>query len=242
MELHPMEGVHNWKQFLVHMAIVVAGIMIAIGLEQTVEWVHHREERKQLRSDLSEEVRANIDKEEFDLHRGAAMRSYLLGLRNAVDAERKRPHTAVALAARPDVALVHPLMAAWAAAKESGTVGLLPGAEIQMYDRLLFQVGRMDVEIEAFNTSSLALQSFEERFVDAPGGFDFGALKRGPDISQRTPEELEEYSKLLSAEITTVDRLIWRIRAVYAEDRALRDGATTEGELVRSAEKLMDAP
>ncbi|HEY4009777.1 MAG TPA: hypothetical protein VGM11_06475 [Acidobacteriaceae bacterium] len=239
MELHPLEGVHSWKQFLVHMGIVVVGILIAIGLEQTVEDIHHREQRQQLRADLREDIRSNVEKEEFDLKRGAVMRGYLLELRNAVDAQRKGQRTA-ALPGRPDVALVHPLMAAWAAAKESGEVALLPASEIRLYDRLLFQVGRMDMEIEAFHTSSQELESFEQRFVDGPGGFDFGALKDAPDITRMSAEDLEEYSKLLSAEITAVDRVTRRVRSVYAEDRALKEGATTEEELVRSAQKMMD--
>jgi hypothetical protein len=222
------------------MAIVVVGIMIAIGLEQTVEWVHHEHQREQLHADLHEEIRANIEKEELDLQREAGIRSYLLQLRNAVDAQRKRPGTAVVLPPRPDVALVHPLMAAWNAAKESGVVALLPASEIRLYNRLVFQVGRMDTEMEAFHASSLALESFEQRFVNGPGGFDFGALTTAPDITQMSAADLEEYSKLLSAEITTLDRFTARIRTVYAEDRALRDGARTEDELVRSAEKLMD--
>lgn len=38
MEVHPPEHpIFTWKQFFSHMAVIVLGLLIAIGLEQTVE-------------------------------------------------------------------------------------------------------------------------------------------------------------------------------------------------------------
>lgn len=43
MEIHPPQhGIQSWREFLLHMTTIVLGILIAIGLEQTVEWVHHQ--------------------------------------------------------------------------------------------------------------------------------------------------------------------------------------------------------
>lgn len=43
MEVHPPEHpIHTWRDFFVHIATIVVGLLIAIGLEQSVEWVHHR--------------------------------------------------------------------------------------------------------------------------------------------------------------------------------------------------------
>lgn len=43
MEVHPPEHpIHNWRDFFVHIATIVVGLLIAIGLEQSVEWFHHR--------------------------------------------------------------------------------------------------------------------------------------------------------------------------------------------------------
>ena len=41
MEVHvPEEPVMTWRQFFIHMGIVVLGLMIALSLEQSAEWLH----------------------------------------------------------------------------------------------------------------------------------------------------------------------------------------------------------
>lgn len=43
LDFHPPhESVHTLKSFLIHIATIVIGLLIAIGLEQTVERFHHR--------------------------------------------------------------------------------------------------------------------------------------------------------------------------------------------------------
>jgi hypothetical protein len=45
MEVHPPEHpIFTWKQFFIHMATVCLGLLTALGLEQTVEYLHHRHE------------------------------------------------------------------------------------------------------------------------------------------------------------------------------------------------------
>jgi hypothetical protein len=51
----------TWKQFFVHMSIVVLGLLIAIALEQSVEGLHHRHERNELIAHNREECRKNFE-------------------------------------------------------------------------------------------------------------------------------------------------------------------------------------
>ena len=49
LEVHaPHEPIHTWKSFFIHIATIVIGLLIAVGLEQTVELFHHRHQRHQL--------------------------------------------------------------------------------------------------------------------------------------------------------------------------------------------------
>src|SRR6185312_3285273 len=58
IDIHaPHESIHSWRDILLHLAIVVAGILIAIGLEQSVEYLHHRQQR----SDLIRQLRAESE-------------------------------------------------------------------------------------------------------------------------------------------------------------------------------------
>ena len=50
----------TWRQFFTHMAIVVLGLLIAIGLEQLVEKVHQRHEVREAREALRRELEHNI--------------------------------------------------------------------------------------------------------------------------------------------------------------------------------------
>ena len=38
MEVHPPDhAIHSWRDFIIHIATIVVGLLIAIGLEQSVE-------------------------------------------------------------------------------------------------------------------------------------------------------------------------------------------------------------
>ena len=41
----PHQTIHTWKDFLIHIAAITIGLLLAVGLEQTVEYVHHRHQR-----------------------------------------------------------------------------------------------------------------------------------------------------------------------------------------------------
>jgi len=36
----PHGGLHTWKDFWIHLGTITLGLLIAISLEQSVEWVH----------------------------------------------------------------------------------------------------------------------------------------------------------------------------------------------------------
>jgi hypothetical protein len=43
LDMHPPhQSIHTWRDFFIHIATIVVGLCIAVGLEQTVEFFHHR--------------------------------------------------------------------------------------------------------------------------------------------------------------------------------------------------------
>jgi len=60
LDVHaPHKVLHTWKDFFIHIATIVIGLLIAVGLEQTVEYFHHRQQVAEIRRSLAEERRLN---------------------------------------------------------------------------------------------------------------------------------------------------------------------------------------
>jgi len=60
MEIHaPEKPIHSKKEFFFHMFTVVLGILIALGLEGMVQWVHHRALVREARENIRVEIEKN---------------------------------------------------------------------------------------------------------------------------------------------------------------------------------------
>src|SRR5690349_9188249 len=61
LDVHPAHhAAASWKEFFVHIATIVIGLLIAIGLEQTVEYVHHRHLASEARTIIQRELMQNV--------------------------------------------------------------------------------------------------------------------------------------------------------------------------------------
>src|SRR4029077_5858851 len=49
-----------WRDFFIHIATIVLGLLIAVSLEQTVEYFHHRREVAETREALRGERESNV--------------------------------------------------------------------------------------------------------------------------------------------------------------------------------------
>ena len=53
LDVHaPHQSAHTLKDFLIHIAAITIGLLIALGLEATVEWVHHKHQAQQVKLGL----------------------------------------------------------------------------------------------------------------------------------------------------------------------------------------------
>jgi len=68
LDVHPPhEAAHTWKDFFIHIATIVVGLIIAVGLEQTVEYFHHRHQLHRLEESLNEEFERNLQVIDHDV-------------------------------------------------------------------------------------------------------------------------------------------------------------------------------
>jgi len=60
LDIHPAHhAATTWRDFFIHIATIVLGLLIAIGLEQTVEYFHHRHQVAETREALNKELEQN---------------------------------------------------------------------------------------------------------------------------------------------------------------------------------------
>lgn len=238
MEVHPPhQPLHSWKDFWIHLGTITIGLLIAISLEQSVEALHHLQERHRLEADVREELLANKHRLAYTLHSQAGPRDYMVELKAAIDAQiaGKAAKAPAADDPRRAGAMVMPTMAAWESAKESGTLAFLPSEEIRLYNRFLAQINLWHIAMEAYEDTCLKLTSFEERFRDERGLFDLGDRTSAPSTVGMSAEEKKEYSVLLANTIKSLDRMNRRLEFINLENESLLEGARTEEDLLRRA-------
>ena len=60
LDVHaPHQTVHTWKDFLIHIAAIAIGLLLALALENLAEYVHERRQLSEARRELALEVAEN---------------------------------------------------------------------------------------------------------------------------------------------------------------------------------------
>ena len=74
LDVHaPHQTVHTWKDFRIHIAAITIGLLMALGLESTVEWLHHRHQAQQALELLRQELDQNRKVLKADMAEGDRM-------------------------------------------------------------------------------------------------------------------------------------------------------------------------
>ncbi|QMV18955.1 hypothetical protein GOB94_09935 [Granulicella sp. 5B5] len=60
LDVHaPEHGIHNVREFFLHLFTITCGLLIALGLEAGVEAAHHRHQREEAEATIRQELEAN---------------------------------------------------------------------------------------------------------------------------------------------------------------------------------------
>jgi hypothetical protein len=134
----PHASIETWRDILIHLAIIVCGILIAIGLEQTAEAIHHHHERRDLRADLHSEAEQKIPLlHQNEVVAAAGIAWYRQILRAGRDVSPSAGFVTFVLPPRrrtPTLVVIED--AVWPAAKSSGSVDVLSREEIETWDEV----------------------------------------------------------------------------------------------------------
>jgi hypothetical protein len=165
LEVHPPhQAAHTWRDFFIHIATICVGLLIAIGLEQCVEAVHHHHQREDLERQMHVESVQNLDLVGAQIRFAAERRDYLNACVRALQAATPSggqlvvmlPVNNVSFPASSQGLLISPSRGTWTIAQAAGTVALLPPEKAKVYARLdLTADFERQAEMETSRTAAL---------------------------------------------------------------------------------------
>jgi hypothetical protein len=126
MHIHKPKPLHGWREVLREIGVIVVGIVIAVGLEQAVEFFHHRHQREQLEAALRRDGEANRGYIKDDIARAQIILDWALG--EAAALERAGSTGPLTLHRMPHGFIGSPDAGVWPSAKASGVTNLLPAS------------------------------------------------------------------------------------------------------------------
>jgi hypothetical protein len=133
LDVHaPHQTIHTWKDFLVHIAAIAMGLLLALALEKVVEYVHEHHQLTEARRELAMEVAEN--RRTWTLNVTEASR-----IQRELDADFKiiqavRSHASVD-GSKFDYSVQFYATSdgPWQAVRQSGSLHLMPHEELQTY-------------------------------------------------------------------------------------------------------------
>jgi hypothetical protein len=170
LDVHaPYETIQTWKTFFTHLATIVIGLLIAVGLEQTVVYFHHRQQVAEIRRSLADERRINEV-----IFTGACneFRRYapiLLGSLQTLT--YLRTHTGAPPGQWPGrfsfyILNIHFQDSAWKTALQSAALEYMPRAEVRTYSDVYARLAEVSDESVAELHALIRAKSFMSQIAD----------------------------------------------------------------------------
>ncbi len=147
LDVHPAHhAATTWRDFFIHIATIVIGLIIAVGLEQTVEYFHHRNQVAETRELLRNEREDNRQAFARDIKSFRVVSAEMQNNLQVLAYLSHHPGT-------PDEKLPGALLwlsggavyesAAWEEAQTSGVTSLMPREEVAEMQKLYAQLRKI---------------------------------------------------------------------------------------------------
>ena len=223
LDVHPPHHAANsLRDFFVHIATIVIGLLIAVGLEQTVEWAHHRHQRHQLQEDLHDEAEKNLQVIDRDLKMQDLEPWFEEATRKGAPTEVPKSKLQIQLPAPPclagsvgtaEVRYFAPSQAVWTTAKEGSLVELLPVEQARMQTRLAHNYDLLAVVRDHVYDGCQSIVAMRTRFAQPDPS------QSGGDLWTMTPEQAERLASTAADTNVAIQGLLFRLRwsKVYEE-------------------------
>jgi hypothetical protein len=226
LDVHPPhEAAHTWKDFFIHVGTICVGLLIAVGLEQSIEAFHRATERRELLHDLHTECERNIKMLVPDL---ISYRGLVDWDTRAVIALRSVPVVGGSITVTLPAQSSHPgpphapSRAVWAVAKSSGKVALLPESQAEAFDRVDLQAEQFRLAADRTNAATRALANFDLRT---------GTTVEPGATLHLTPAQRDDLLASLTTNITEALGTINWVASWQGASEAVLDGVTDQDEM-----------
>jgi len=202
----PHGAVHSWKDFFIHIAAIACGLVLALALEKTAEYLHQRHLLSEARSVLAAELEDNRRAWQKNAAEVQRMQRELKDNLRVIQALRS--HALPAGKLDYSANLYATLDGAWQSVHQNGALSLMPQTELTkeawfyrlMLD-LLDAIGAFNstMKIAAANAANVANASPEQldtrqldeltsKTIEAQGRLDY--VQMFLDIEERGIDEL----------------------------------------------------
>jgi hypothetical protein len=216
LDVHPPHApMHGWRDFLLHLATITIGLLIALSLEGLVEWRHHRHLVHDAESSLHDEIKKNaagMQNNLKKLHQQQDDLTHDIEVLKLIIAKGKLPkheHMSVNFSINgfEDVS--------WTTSQATGALAYMPYADAKEYsDIYSTQTEVTTLEHSAARDAAIALSSF----------FRFG--EKDPDPTEQQANAIIEKITVLQGQLLIVDSFMQGLAKNY--DAFLKNHPDTE--------------
>ena len=210
MEIHaPDRHITSWRDVAVHLAIVTAGILIALGLEQTIEIYHHRHLVAEANELIVDEIRDNQKALEQQAAKLWDYREAAIEVLDFITALLQKVPGPKTTHAEWNKAPLHDT--SWTTAQRTGALSYMTYREVNLY-----------AAVYSLQADYLTAQDgAESAAVDAYSVFIRKSKGQPAEFQKLSPSELEAERAKVMHLISTLDLMIELkvepLRSGYAE-------------------------
>lgn len=145
LDIHKPKPVHSWREFLSEIGVIVIGVLIALGAEQTVEAIHTAHLAEQERHDVRAEASINLAFVKRRADQGSCIEKRL----DEIETLLRNPALSLG---NPPLWIGRPVQmpvfnGRWHAATSSARISLFSSDEQGLFDNLyaVLDEGRLDI-------------------------------------------------------------------------------------------------
>ena len=160
LDVHaPEHPIGNLREFFLHLFTITCGLLIALGLENGAEALHHRHERKEAEAMIRQEIQENRAGAQ---KAGPVVLQELKGLQTVltfVQARSEGDQQAVSSRTRMDFAEGELQDAAWRTASSTGVLSFMEYGEVERYSAAYKEQDLLQQTLERTLSDYLQLSS-----------------------------------------------------------------------------------